>query len=309
MDTTRGMSSKDDIMRLYQPVHLLFGTPRRIIDLSKKQICKLDNCTMLVMDEVSVMKRFRHPKSSFVTSTVRSKKINGFGGLFSRKTKHAASLLWIETEDRPGLLLEVIKMTVESAEIDTENKVDQGQGRDNQVWNRHRNFNNRYNNMQPQRGINRKGAYMQPAVHNAAPFVHLPMRPFGNNVMYPGEVLMLDHQMSRLLDIVTNIQESFSIKEIPVIVLSSENVTMFKLRGELAIPNTQEQNCYTEHTSAHLVLRRHLGIKVYLVMSYGWMLITFDQLYRTHQCAFSIAKTFRDKGIPCDVVWMDVDHI
>ncbi|GJZ21938.1 DEAD-box ATP-dependent RNA helicase 8-like protein [Tanacetum coccineum] len=51
MVTTGGTSLKDDIMRLYQPVHLLVGTPGRILDLTKKQICKLDNCTMLVMDE------------------------------------------------------------------------------------------------------------------------------------------------------------------------------------------------------------------------------------------------------------------
>lgn len=68
-------------------------------------------------------------------------------------------------------------------------KVDQNQGRDNQEWNQHRNYNNRYNNMQPQRGNNRRGGYMRPAVHNSAPFVHppmpVPMRPFANNVMYP----------------------------------------------------------------------------------------------------------------------------
>ncbi|KAI7737212.1 hypothetical protein M8C21_012312 [Ambrosia artemisiifolia] len=51
MVTTGGTSLKDDIMRLYQPVHLLVGTPGRILDLTKKGICKLDNCTMLVMDE------------------------------------------------------------------------------------------------------------------------------------------------------------------------------------------------------------------------------------------------------------------
>ncbi|KAI3713393.1 hypothetical protein L1987_71970 [Smallanthus sonchifolius] len=51
MVTTGGTSLKDDIMRLYQPVHLLVGTPGRILDLSKKGICKLSDCAMLVMDE------------------------------------------------------------------------------------------------------------------------------------------------------------------------------------------------------------------------------------------------------------------
>lgn len=51
MVTTGGTSLKDDIMRLYQPVHLLVGTPGRILDLTKKEICKLNDCAMLVMDE------------------------------------------------------------------------------------------------------------------------------------------------------------------------------------------------------------------------------------------------------------------
>ncbi|KAF5731714.1 DEAD-box ATP-dependent RNA helicase 8-like [Tripterygium wilfordii] len=51
MVTTGGTSLKDDIMRLYQPVHLLVGTPGRILDLAKKGICILKDCSVLVMDE------------------------------------------------------------------------------------------------------------------------------------------------------------------------------------------------------------------------------------------------------------------
>ncbi|XP_022897627.1 DEAD-box ATP-dependent RNA helicase 6-like [Olea europaea var. sylvestris] len=51
MVTTGGTSLRDDIMRLYQPVHLLVGTPGRIIDLAKKGVCILKHCSMLVMDE------------------------------------------------------------------------------------------------------------------------------------------------------------------------------------------------------------------------------------------------------------------
>lgn len=53
MATTGGTSLKDDIMRLYQPVHLLVGTPGRILDLANKNVCVLNECSMLVMDEVS----------------------------------------------------------------------------------------------------------------------------------------------------------------------------------------------------------------------------------------------------------------
>lgn len=36
MVSTGGTSLKDDIMRLYQPVHLLVGTPGRILDLTRR---------------------------------------------------------------------------------------------------------------------------------------------------------------------------------------------------------------------------------------------------------------------------------
>ncbi|XP_051151308.1 DEAD-box ATP-dependent RNA helicase 6-like [Andrographis paniculata] len=51
MVSTGGTSLKDDIMRLYQPVHLLVGTPGRILDLTRKGICNLRGASMVVMDE------------------------------------------------------------------------------------------------------------------------------------------------------------------------------------------------------------------------------------------------------------------
>lgn len=51
MVSTGGTSLKDDIMRLYQPVHVLVATPGRILDLADKGVCKLGSCQMLVMDE------------------------------------------------------------------------------------------------------------------------------------------------------------------------------------------------------------------------------------------------------------------
>ncbi|RRT61329.1 hypothetical protein BHE74_00028149 [Ensete ventricosum] len=60
MVTTGGTSLKDDIMRLYQPVHLLVGTPGRILDLAKKGVCILKDCSMLIMDEVGRSGRFGH---------------------------------------------------------------------------------------------------------------------------------------------------------------------------------------------------------------------------------------------------------
>ncbi|KAF6260087.1 cytoplasmic DExD/H-box RNA helicase [Scenedesmus sp. NREL 46B-D3] len=51
MVTTGGTSLKDDIMRLYQTIHVIVATPGRILDLSNKGVCKLHNCRILVMDE------------------------------------------------------------------------------------------------------------------------------------------------------------------------------------------------------------------------------------------------------------------
>jgi hypothetical protein len=58
MVTTGGTSLRDDIMRLYQPVHLLVGTPGRVLDLANKGVCNLRECTMLVMDEVRAVLLF-----------------------------------------------------------------------------------------------------------------------------------------------------------------------------------------------------------------------------------------------------------
>ena len=51
MVSTGGTGLKDDIMRLGQTVHVLIGTPGRILDLSSKGIADLKNCKIFVMDE------------------------------------------------------------------------------------------------------------------------------------------------------------------------------------------------------------------------------------------------------------------
>lgn len=51
MVSTGGTSLKDDIMRFYQPVHVLVATPGRVLDMTDKGVCKLSHCRMLVMDE------------------------------------------------------------------------------------------------------------------------------------------------------------------------------------------------------------------------------------------------------------------
>ena len=51
MVSTGGTSIKDDIYRLYKTVHVLVGTPGRILDLAGKNVARLGQCEILVMDE------------------------------------------------------------------------------------------------------------------------------------------------------------------------------------------------------------------------------------------------------------------
>lgn len=51
MVTTGGTNLKDDIMRLYDPVHVIIATPGRILDLMNKNLVKTSKCGMLVLDE------------------------------------------------------------------------------------------------------------------------------------------------------------------------------------------------------------------------------------------------------------------
>lgn len=51
MVSTGGTSVKDDIFRLYKTVHVLVGTPGRVLDLTSKKVADLSKCEILVMDE------------------------------------------------------------------------------------------------------------------------------------------------------------------------------------------------------------------------------------------------------------------
>lgn len=51
MVTTGGTSLRDDIMRLYNPVHILVATPGRVLDLANKGVVDLKSCNLIVMDE------------------------------------------------------------------------------------------------------------------------------------------------------------------------------------------------------------------------------------------------------------------
>lgn len=55
MVTTGGTSLKDDILRLHDPVHVLVGTPGRVLDLACRLLADLSECPLFVMDEADKM--------------------------------------------------------------------------------------------------------------------------------------------------------------------------------------------------------------------------------------------------------------
>lgn len=55
MVTTGGTSLKDDIMRLNETVHILVGTPGRVLDLASRKVADLSECPLFIMDEADKM--------------------------------------------------------------------------------------------------------------------------------------------------------------------------------------------------------------------------------------------------------------
>lgn len=51
MVTTGGTNLKDDIMRIYEKVHLVVATPGRILDLMDKKVANVEKCRILCLDE------------------------------------------------------------------------------------------------------------------------------------------------------------------------------------------------------------------------------------------------------------------
>ncbi len=54
MVSTGGTSLKDDIMRLYNTVHILVATPGRVLDLANKGVADLGHANTIILDEVII---------------------------------------------------------------------------------------------------------------------------------------------------------------------------------------------------------------------------------------------------------------
>ena len=51
MVSTGGSALKDDILRLYNTVHIMVATPGRVLDMAEKGVAKLDACHIICLDE------------------------------------------------------------------------------------------------------------------------------------------------------------------------------------------------------------------------------------------------------------------
>jgi ATP-dependent RNA helicase DDX6/DHH1 len=84
MVTTGGTSLKDDIMRLHQPVHIVVATPGRLVDLASKNVAKLNQATMLVMDEADKLlsPEFQPVISQLINFTPKNRQILLYSATF-----------------------------------------------------------------------------------------------------------------------------------------------------------------------------------------------------------------------------------
>ena len=55
MVSTGGSALKDDILRLYNTVHIMVATPGRVLDMAEKGVAKLDACHIICLDEADML--------------------------------------------------------------------------------------------------------------------------------------------------------------------------------------------------------------------------------------------------------------
>lgn len=84
MVTTGGTNLRDDIMRLYSPVHIVVGTPGRIHDLADKGIADLSNVKTIVMDEADKLlsPEFQDVLESLISKCKKDRQICLFSATF-----------------------------------------------------------------------------------------------------------------------------------------------------------------------------------------------------------------------------------
>jgi len=90
MVSTGGTSLKDDIMRLYNTVHILVATPGRVLDLANKTVADLSKCNTMIMDEADKLlsPEFQPLVEQIISHLPRERQILLFSATFPVTVKH-----------------------------------------------------------------------------------------------------------------------------------------------------------------------------------------------------------------------------
>lgn len=89
MVSTGGTSLREDIYRLYKPVHVVVGTPGRILDLTSKGVMNLSQCSVAVMDEADKLLSFEFAPliTQLLSSMASERQIMLFSATFPIEVK------------------------------------------------------------------------------------------------------------------------------------------------------------------------------------------------------------------------------
>ena len=99
MVTTGGTGLKDDIIRLNETVHIIVGTPGRILDLASKGVADLSDCSIFVMDEADKLlsSEFTPTIEQLLKFPPKDRQVMLFSATFPLIVKTFKVCSWIQT--------------------------------------------------------------------------------------------------------------------------------------------------------------------------------------------------------------------
>ena len=89
MVSTGGSSLKDDILRLYNTVHIIIATPGRLLDMAQKGVADLSSCMMCCLDEADKLlsPEFQPLVEELISSMHADRQVLLFSATFPQKVK------------------------------------------------------------------------------------------------------------------------------------------------------------------------------------------------------------------------------
>lgn len=108
MVSTGGTDLKEDILRLGQLVHIIVGTPGRVKDMASRNIAKLDQCKIIVMDEADKLLsiEFQEDVEALINFTPKDRQILLYSATFPITVKDF-TLKWLKKPYEINLMEEL----------------------------------------------------------------------------------------------------------------------------------------------------------------------------------------------------------